>query len=57
MNVDKVTQLTPGLPPGDVLGGDRGNPGRDRAGTVCQDPGAALQADRQVCLQPPLPGG
>ena len=31
---------------GDVPRGDRGDTRRDRAGSVCQDPGLALQTDR-----------
>ena len=41
---------------GDVPGWDRGDPGRDRARSVRQDSGGALQADRQVRLQPALSG-
>lgn len=41
---------------GDVSRGAGGNPGRHRANAVRQDPGAALQTDLQMCLQPTLPG-
>lgn len=41
---------------GDVPWGDRGDPGRDRAVSVHPSPGAALQTDRSLYLQPSLPG-
>ena len=41
---------------GDVPGGNRGDPGRDRAVSVHQGPGATLQTDRSLYLQPSLPG-
>lgn len=41
---------------GDVSRGAGGDPGRHRTNTVRQDPGAALQTDLQMCLQPTLPG-
>lgn len=41
---------------GDVPGGDRRDPGRDRAVPVHPDPRAALQTDRGLYLQPSLPG-
>lgn len=41
---------------GDVSRGAGGNLGRHRTNTVRQDPGAALQTDLQMCLQPTLPG-
>lgn len=41
---------------GDVSRRIGGNPGRHRTNTVRQDPGAALQTDLQMCLQPTLPG-
>lgn len=41
---------------GDVPGGDRGDPGCDRAISVHADSGAALQADSSLHLQSSLPG-
>ena len=41
---------------GYVLGRDRGDSGRDRADPVQKGGRAALQADLQMCGQPPLPG-
>ena len=41
---------------GDVPGGAGGDPGRDRTHAVREDPGAALQTDLQMCVQPALPG-
>lgn len=41
---------------GDVPGRAGGDPGRDRAHAVREDPGAAVQADLQMCLQPSLSG-
>lgn len=41
---------------GDVPRGDRGGAGRHRAVAVHSDPGAAVQADREMRLQPTLPG-
>ena len=41
---------------GDVSRGAGGDPGRHRTNTVRQDPGATLQTDLQMCLQPTLPG-
>lgn len=41
---------------GDVPRGDRGDPGRDRAAAVCQDPGAAVSANRQMRFQSTFSG-
>lgn len=41
---------------GDVPGGDRGDPGCDRAISVHPDSGAALQTDSSLYLQSSLPG-
>lgn len=41
---------------GDVFRRNRRNSRRDRAVTVCQNPGATFQADSQVCVQSSLPG-
>ena len=40
----------------DVSGWNRGDSGRDWAGSVCQNPGTSVQTDCQVCVQSPFPG-
>ena len=41
---------------GDVPGRAGGDPRRDRAHSVPEDHGPAVQGHRQMCLQPTLPG-
>lgn len=53
---DKKVCVRVCLHSGDVPGGDRGDPGCDRAVSVHPDPGASLQTDRSLYLQPSLPG-
>lgn len=51
-----VTLLSPHLCAGNVSRGAGGNSGCHRTNTVRQDPGASIQTDLQMCVQPTLPG-